>query len=81
MVAVPDSLKRFTFFLLGLSDLDNSVIFIFFFFILSNFQKICTMSKNIVSKNKANYKLMLLVHKEKITKKLLKSILQNFLFK
>ena len=70
MVAVPDSLKRFTFFLLGLSDLDNSVIFIFFF--LSNFQKICTMSKNVVSKNKANYKLMLLVHKEKISKKLLK---------
>ena len=71
MVAVRDSLKRFTFFLLGLSDLDNSVIFIFFFF-LSNFQKICTRSKNVVSKNKANYKLMLLVHKEKISKKLLK---------
>ena len=71
MVAIRDSLKRFTFFLLGLSDLDNSVIFNFFFF-LSNFQKICTMSKNVVSKNKANYKLMLLVHKEKISKKLLK---------
>ena len=40
------------------------------------------MSKNVVLKNKANYKRLLLVYKhKKIIKKLLKSILQNFLFK
>ena len=37
----------------------------FWNFDLSIFQKIRIMSKKVVSKNKANYKLMLLAHKEK----------------
>ena len=49
VVAVPASLERFTFFLIGLrSDLDDFAIFIF----LSTFQK--NSSKNVVSKNKVN---------------------------
>ena len=49
VVAVPASLERFTFFLIGLrSDLDDFAIFIF----LSIFQK--NSSKNVVSKNKVN---------------------------
>ena len=70
VVVVWTSLKCFTFFLLGLNDFVNSVIFFFFF--LSIFQKICKMSKNVVSKNKANYKLMLLVHKDKNCQKIIK---------
>ena len=53
----------------------------FWNFVLSIFQKIRIMSKNVVSKNKANYKLMLLHIKKKIIQKWLKSILQNVLFK
>ena len=34
-------------------------------FVLVIFQKIRVMSKNIVSKNKGNYKLILFAHKEK----------------
>ena len=78
VVVVPAILERFTFFLTGLIDLDNSAILIFFEY----FSKDSYMFKNVVSKNKANYKLMLLVHKEKkIIKKLSRSILQKFLFK
>ena len=65
VVAVPASLERFTFYLLRLSDLDDSTIFFFFEY----FSKDLWMSKNVVSKNKANYKLMLLVHKEKKSSK------------
>ena len=50
VVAATASLERFTFFLLGLSDLDDSAIFIFFKY----FSKDSSMSKNVVSKNKAN---------------------------
>ena len=39
------------------------------------------MPKNVVSKSKANCKLMLLAHKQKNIKKLLQPILQNVLFK
>ena len=78
MVAVLASFELFTFFLIGLNDLNDSAIFIF----LSIFQKI-RMSKNVVSKNKCcfSYKLMPLDIKKKIMKKLLRSILQNVLFK
>ena len=78
MVAVLASFELFTFFLIGLNDLNDSAIFIF----LSIFQKI-RMSKNVVSKNKCcfSYKLMLLEIKKKIMKKLLRSILQEVLFK
>ena len=65
VVAVPASLECFTFYLLRLSDLDDSTIFFFFEY----FSKDLWMSKNVVSKNKANYKLMLLVHKEKKSSK------------
>ena len=58
VVVVLAILERFTFFLMGLTDLDNSAILIFFEY----FSKDSYMSKNVVSKNKANYKLMLLVH-------------------
>ena len=43
---------------MGLTDLDNSAILIFFEY----FSKDSSMSKNVASKNNANYKLMLLVH-------------------
>ena len=80
MVTVLASLKRLTF-LLGLSDLDNFVIFIFlYFFFFSIFQKICKISKN-VSKNKPIISSCFWHIKKKIIKKLLKSILQKFLFK
>ena len=58
VVAVLAILERFTFFLMGLTDLDNSAILIFFEY----FSKDSSMSKNVASKNNANYKLMLLVH-------------------
>ena len=58
VVVVLAILERFTFFLMGLTDLDNSAILIFFEY----FSKDSYMFKNVVSKNKANYKLMLLVH-------------------
>ena len=50
--------EHFTFFLIGLIDLDDSAILIFFEY----FSKDSYMPKNVVSKNKANSKLMLLVH-------------------
>ena len=64
VVVTPASLERFTFFLLGLCD---SAIFKL---CLENFLKDSYMSKNVASKSKANYKLMLLVQKKKILKKL-----------
>ena len=63
LVAAPASLERFTFFLLGLSDLDGSVIFNFCFEYFSNDS---FMSKN-AQKEKPIIKLKLLVHKEKKT--------------
>ena len=45
VVNAPVSLERFTFFLLGLSDLDDSAIFKFCF---QNFSKDSYMSKNVV---------------------------------
>ena len=74
----PASLERFAFFLLGLSDLDDSAISKFCF---EYFSKDSYLSKNVVSKNKANCNVMLLVDKEKKFNRLLKSISQNFLFK
>ena len=58
VVVVPAILERFTFFLIGLIDLDDSAILIFFEY----FSKDSYMSENVVSKNKANYKIILLVH-------------------
>ena len=49
VVAAPASLERFTFFVL--LELDDSVIFKLH---LENFSKDSYMSKNFVSKNKAN---------------------------
>ena len=57
VVAAPASLERSPFFLL---ELDDSAIFKL---CLENFSKDSYMYKNVVSKSKANYKLMLLVHK------------------
>ena len=66
VVEVLASLKRFTFFLSGL---DDSAIFKL---CLENLLKDSYMSKNVVSKKKANYKLMLLVHKEKNSQEIIK---------
>ena len=64
--------EHFTFFLIGLIDLDDSAILIF----LSFLQKICIClkigPKNVVSKYKANYKLMFLVHIEKNSQEIIK---------
>ena len=49
VVAAPVSLERFTFFVL--LELDDSAIFKLYF---ENFSKDSYMSKNFVSKNKAN---------------------------
>ena len=49
VVDAPTSLERFTFFLLGLSDLDDSAIFKFCF---EYFPEDSYMSKNVVSKRK-----------------------------
>ena len=59
MVAAQASLEHFTFFLLGLSDLDD-------FDDISK-DSYC-MPKNVVSKNKVNYKLTLLVYKKKLSR-------------
>ena len=59
VVVISAILEHFTFFLIGLIDLDDSAILFF----LSIFQKIhIYMSKNVASKSKADYKLMVLVH-------------------
>ena len=52
-LATPVSLQRFTFFILGLGDLDDSAIFksCFEYFSKDSFH----MSKDTVLKNKANY--------------------------
>ena len=68
VVVVPAILERFTFFLIGLIDLDDSAILIFFEY----FSKDSYMPKNVVSKNKANSKLMLLVHIGKNYQKIIK---------
>ena len=57
-VVVPAILEQITFFLIGLIDLEDSAILIFFEY----FSKDLYMPKNVVSKNKANYKFMLVVH-------------------
>ena len=57
LVVVSAILERLTFFLMGLIDLDDSAILVFF----SIFSKDSYISKNVVSKYKANFKLMLLV--------------------
>ena len=57
-MVVPAILEPFTFFLIGLIDLDDSAILIFFEY----FSKDSYMPKNVVSKNKTNYKIILLVH-------------------
>ena len=67
VVVVLASLKHFTFFLIGLSDLDDSALFNF----LSIFQKICIYLK-ILFQKKANYMLMLCVHKEKNYQEIIK---------
>ena len=69
MVVFQATLDSFTFFLIGLIDLYDSAIFIFFF---EYFSEDSYMSKNVLSKNKANYKLMLLVHKEKNYQEIIK---------
>ena len=60
VVVISAILEHFTFFLIGLIDLDDSAIIYIYFF--EYFSKDSYMSKNVVSKSKANYKLMLLVH-------------------
>ena len=47
MVVVQASLERFTSFLIGLTDVDDSGIFIFFFF-FEYFSKDSYMAKNVV---------------------------------
>ena len=66
VVADPASLERFTFLLLGLDDSEILKS------CLENFSKESYMFKNVVSKRKANYKLMLLVHKEKNFQEIIK---------
>ena len=74
VVIVPASLERFTFFLIGLIDLDDSAIFIF----LSIFQKIYICLKMLFQKIKPIISSWFLYIKKKIMKKL--SILQKVLF-
>ena len=62
LVAAAASLECFTFFLLRLSDLDDSAIINFYF---EYFSKDAYMSKNVVSKKKPIIKLILLANKEK----------------
>ena len=81
VVVVQASLERFTSFLIGLTDLDNSGIFIFFFFFLSIFQKIRICLKMLFEKIKPIKSSCFLYIKKKIIKKLLRSILKRFLFK
>ena len=76
VVVVLASLKHFTFFLIGLSDLDDSALFNF----LSIFQKICIYLKILFQKKPIICSCFVYI-KKKIIKKLLRSILQNFLFK
>ena len=61
VVAVTASLERFTFFLLGLSDLDDSAIFIF----LSTFQKIHQCLKMLFQKIKPIKSTCFLYRKKK----------------
>ena len=69
MVAVLASFEHFTF-LIGLNDLDDSPIFIFFEY----FSKDSYVSKNVVSKNKFcfNYMLMLRDIKKKSHEEIIK---------
>ena len=74
VVATPASLESFTFFLLGL---DDSAIFKL---CLENFSKDSYMSENVSKKKKANYKLTLLVHKEKNSQEINKINITNSIF-
>ena len=80
MAVVPAILERFTFFLIGLIDFDDSALFFFEFF-LKDLYMSKNRPKNVVSKNKANYKNMFLVHIGKNYQEIARSILQKFLFK
>ena len=73
--AVTTSLERFTSFLLELSDLDDSSIFIF----LSIFQKICKCLKMLFQKIKPIISSCFLYIKKKIIKKLLTFYLNSAL--
>ena len=68
VVAVPASLERFTFYLLRLSDLDDSTIFFF----LSIFQKICECLKMLFQKIKPIISLCFLYIKKKNHQKIFK---------
>ena len=72
VVNAPVSLERFTFFLLGLSDLDDSAIFKFCF---EYFEKLLVCLKMLFKKIKP---FISFCFSKKIIKKLLKSIPQNF---
>ena len=72
------SLEGFTFFLLGLSDLNVSAIFKFCF---EYFSKDSYMSKNVVKKIKPIISSYFLYTKKKSYQQILQSISQNFLFK
>ena len=68
VVVILAILERFTFFLMGLIDVNDSAILIFFEY----FPKDLYISKNVVSKNKASYKIMLVVHTEKKYQEIIK---------
>ena len=67
VVVILAILERFTFSLMGLIDVNDSAILIFFEY----FSKYLYISKN-VSKNKASYKIMLVVHTEKKYQEIIK---------
>ena len=68
-VAAPASFECFTFFLLRLSDLDDSAIIKFCF---EYFAKDVYLSKNVVSKKKPIVKFILFVHREKKYQEIIK---------
>ena len=78
-VTNPTSLEGFTSFLLRLIDFDDFAIFKFCFEYFS--KDSYHMFKSIVSKTKANYKRMLLVHKEKNHAEIIKIDITKLLFR
>ena len=68
-VAAPASFECFTFFLLRLSDLDDSAIIKFCF---EYFAKDVYLSKNVVLKKKPIVKFILFVHREKKYQEIIK---------
>ena len=54
VVAAPVSLEHFTFFVLGLDDLNLDDLAIFKFCFEYFLKDLCHVSKNVISKNKAN---------------------------